>query len=95
MSRPETKKADGVGHRQPSGFAKDGQAASTTKHSAADIMALSLLLHTAITGARRVASRLALATDAPPFGLVEAADHLDEAGDRVAAIIATGGDHAP
>ncbi len=58
-------------------------------------MALCLLLHTTVGAARGLVSRLALLTDTPPFGLVDAADSLDQAGDLIAALVATGGEHAP
>jgi len=81
------------GNLRASGNAKSERAISKVEHSPADSMALCLLLHTALSGAAALVARLALATDMPPFGLVESADHLDEAGDRVAAIIVIEGDH--
>lgn len=54
-------------------------------------MALCLLLHTTVSAARGLASRLAMLTDSPPFGLVDAADSLDEAGDLIAEVVAPGG----
>ena len=68
-----------------------GQGSNRTKHSPPDIMALCLLLHTAVSAARGLVSRLAMLTDSPPFGLVDAADNLDEAGDLIVEIVATGG----
>lgn len=94
MSRPERTRGRGCS-RSPLGIAKAGQAASCRKHSPADVAALSLLLHTTVTAARALASRIALATDAPAFGLVDAADALDAAADHLAVALANGGDHAP
>lgn len=95
MIRPRKTKPGRLAPVRVSGNAKSQRAIGKANHSPAETMALCLLLHTAVTGARGLVTRLALATDAPPFGLVEAADYLDEAGDRVAAIVASGGDHDP
>jgi hypothetical protein len=81
--------------RSPLGFAKDGQATSPQKHIPADVMTLALALASTIGAARTIATRLALATDAPPFGWIEAADWLDHAADCMVEAMAEGGRHAP
>jgi hypothetical protein len=74
-------------------IAKAGQDASWHQHSPIDVAALSLRLHATVTAARRLASRIAHATDAPAFGLVDAADALDAAADHLAVAVTDGGKH--
>jgi hypothetical protein len=95
MSGPDKTRGRGGCSRSPLGIAKDGQATSPQKHIPADVMTLVLALASTIGAARTIATRLALATDAPPFGCTEAADWLDEAAACMAYAIAEGGSHAP
>ena len=60
-----------------------------------ETMALYLSLAAYVANAREIAGRLALDTDEPPFELVEAADCLDAAGDRMGPLLAGGCLHGP
>lgn len=60
-----------------------------------ETMALYLSMATYVANAREIAGRLALETDEPPFELVEVADFLDAAGDRVGPLVAGGCSHEP
>lgn len=90
MSRASKKPLRATNTREAWANVGTDQGSNRAKHSS-NAMALCLLLHTAISAARVLVSRLALLTDSPPFGLVEAADSLDEAGDLIAELVATGG----
>lgn len=60
-----------------------------------DTMALYLSMAAYVANALQIANRLALETDEPPFELVELADYLDAAGDRVGPLVAGSGIHEP
>lgn len=85
------KKKGHGGNRDLSGNVTTLASGNKAKNSSPEAMALCLLLHTAVSAARGLVSRLALLTDSPPFGLVDAADSLDEAGDLIAQLVANGG----
>ena len=60
-----------------------------------DTVAMYLSMAGYVANARQIVGRLALETDQPPFELVELAEYLDAAGERVGPLVAGSSVHEP